>query len=99
MLIRRLEDAKAANNQHTSVFKSKATMIVGQQDERKFVQYLLGAKTWTGPKDLRRRVLLKSEENGYILSAFAVSREFGFGRMLMNDELAKIISRLQRVYL
>lgn len=68
-------------------------MIVGQQDESIFVQYLLGAKTWIGPKGQRLRVLLKSEENGYILSVFAVSREFGFGRLLMNHELEKIISK------
>jgi hypothetical protein len=64
-------------------------MIVGQ-DESVFAQYLLGAKTWIGPKG-QRPLLPKSERDGYMLSAF-VSREFGFGRLSTNDELAKINS-------
>jgi hypothetical protein len=62
-------------------------MIVGQ-DESVFAQYLLGAKTWIGPKG-QRPLLPKSEGDGYMLSAF-VSREFGFGRLLTSDELGKI---------
>ncbi|KAI2489045.1 hypothetical protein MHU86_25554 [Fragilaria crotonensis] len=53
-----------------------------------FAQYLLGAKTWIGPKG-QRPLLPKSEGDGYMLSAF-VSREFGFGRPLTEDELARI---------
>jgi hypothetical protein len=64
-------------------------MIVGQ-DESVFAQYLLGSKTWIGPKG-QRPLLPKSEGDGYMLSVF-VSREFEFGRLLTNDELAKINS-------
>ncbi|KAI2493984.1 hypothetical protein MHU86_20558 [Fragilaria crotonensis] len=62
-------------------------MIVGQ-DESVFAQYLLGSKTWVGPKG-QRPLLPKSEGDGFMLSAF-VSREFGFGRDLSADELVKI---------
>ena len=74
----------------TSIRVSTATrpiMIVGQ-DESVFAQYLLGSKTWVGPKG-QRPLLPKSEGDGYMLSAF-VSREFGFGRELSADELVKI---------
>ena len=64
-------------------------MIIGQ-DESVFAQYLLGAKSWVGPKG-QRPLLPKSEGDGYMLSAF-VSREFGFGRTLTEDELARINS-------
>ncbi|KAI2502373.1 hypothetical protein MHU86_12105 [Fragilaria crotonensis] len=67
--------------------KTRPMMIVGQ-DESVFAQYLLGAKTWVGPKG-QRPLLPKSEGDGYMLSAF-VSREFGFGRLLTEDELARI---------
>ena len=54
-----------------------------------FAQYLLGSKTWVGPKG-HRPLLPKSEgEEGYMLSAF-VSRELGFGRKMTGDELTKI---------
>ncbi|KAI2495738.1 hypothetical protein MHU86_18762 [Fragilaria crotonensis] len=66
---------------------ARPIMIVGQ-DESVFAQYLLGAKTWIGPKG-QRPLLPKSEGDGYMLSAF-VSREFGFGRPLTEDELARI---------
>ncbi|KAI2497747.1 hypothetical protein MHU86_16742 [Fragilaria crotonensis] len=62
-------------------------MIIGQ-DESVFAQYHLGSKTWVGPKG-QRPLLPKSEGDGFMLSAF-VSREFGFGRDLSEDELAKI---------
>ena len=62
-------------------------MIVGQ-DESVFAQYLLSTKTWVGPKG-QRPLLPKSEGDGFMLSAF-VSREFGFGRDLSEDELAKV---------
>ena len=62
-------------------------MIVGQ-DESVFAQYLLGSKTWVGPKG-QRPLLPKSEGDGYVLSAF-VSREFGFGRELSKAKLDKI---------
>ncbi len=52
---------------------------------------LVGAKkTRIGPEGQRSQ-LPKSEGDGYKLSAF-VSREFGFGSLLTNDELAKINS-------
>jgi hypothetical protein len=62
-------------------------MIIGQ-DESVFAQYLLGSKTWVGPKG-QRPLLPKSEGDGYMLSAF-VSREFGFGREMTAAELAKV---------
>jgi hypothetical protein len=62
-------------------------MIIGQ-DESVFAQYLLGSKTWVGPKG-QRPLLPKSKGNGYILSAF-VAREFGFGREMTAAELAKV---------
>ena len=62
-------------------------MIIGQ-DESVFAQYLLGSKTWVGPKG-QRPLLPKSEGDGYMLSAF-VSRELGFGRTLTDDELVRI---------
>jgi hypothetical protein len=74
----------------TSVRVSRATrpiMIVGQ-DKSAFAQYLLGSKTWVGPKG-QRPLLPKSEGDGYMLSAF-VSREFRFGRELSADELERI---------
>ena len=81
-----IEEKKAT----TSIRVSSATrpiMIVGQ-DESVFAQYLLGSKTWVGPKG-QRPLLPKSEGDGFMLSAF-VSREFGFGRDLSADELVKI---------
>jgi hypothetical protein len=69
--------------------QAKPIMIIGQ-DESVFAQYLLGSKTWVGPKG-QRPLLPKSEGEGYMLSAF-VSRELGFGRKLTGDELTKIIN-------
>jgi hypothetical protein len=66
---------------------ARPIMIVGQ-DESVFAQYLLGSKSWVGPKG-QRPLLPKTEGDGYMLSAF-VSREFGFGRELSEDELARI---------
>ena len=65
---------------------AKPIMIVGQ-DESVFAQYLLGSKQWVVPKG-QRPLLPKSEGDGYMLSAF-VSREFGFGRALTDDEIMK----------
>jgi hypothetical protein len=67
--------------------EAKPIMIIGQ-DESVFAQYLLGSKTWVGPKG-QRPLLPKSEGEGYMLSAF-VSRELGFGRKMTGDELTKI---------
>jgi hypothetical protein len=67
--------------------KAKPIMLIGQ-DESVFAQYLLGSKTWIGPKG-QRPLLPKSEGDGYMLSAF-VSRELGFGRRLTADELTTI---------
>ena len=66
---------------------ARPIMIVGQ-DESVFAQYLLGGKTWIGPNG-QRPLLPKSEGDGYMLSAF-VSREFGFGRTLTEQELARV---------
>ena len=63
-------------------------MIVVGQDESVFAQYLHGSKTWVGPKE-QRPLQPKSEGDGCMLSAF-VSREFGFGRDLSEDELVRI---------
>ncbi len=49
---------------------------------------MLGSKTWIGPSG-QCPLLPKSEGDGYMLSAF-VSREFGFGRVLTNEELDKV---------
>jgi hypothetical protein len=81
-------EIKAATSIRVSS-KARPIMIVGQ-DESVFAQYLLGSKTWIGPKG-QRPLLPKSEGDGYMLSVF-VSREFEFGRLLTNDELAKINS-------
>ena len=62
-------------------------IIVGQ-DECVFAQWMLAAKTWIGPKG-KSPLLLKSEGDGYMLSAF-VAREFGFGRQMTAEELAKV---------
>jgi hypothetical protein len=67
-------------------------MIIGQ-DESVFAQYLLGAKTWVGPKG-QRPLVQRAEGDGYMFYAF-VSRGFGFGRLLTEDELAKITSKRQ----
>ena len=76
---------------------ARPIMIIGQ-DESVFAQYLLGSKTWVGPKG-QRPLLPKSEGDGYMLSAF-VSREFGFGRPLTTEELTTInATRLGRQYL
>jgi hypothetical protein len=86
-LTKRLEDVKATTSERVSSKARRLIMIVGQ-DESIYAQYLLGAKTWIGPKG-QRPLLPKSEGESYMLSAF-ISREFGFGRLLTNDELAKI---------
>jgi hypothetical protein len=74
----------------TSIRVSTATrpiVIVGQ-DESVFAQYLLGSKAWVGPKG-QRPLLPKSEDDGYMLSAF-VTQEFGLGIELLADELVSI---------
>ena len=45
--------------------EAKPIMIIGQ-DESVFAQYLLGSKTWVGPKG-QRPLLPKSEGGGYML--------------------------------
>ena len=68
--------------------RTRPLMIIGQ-DESVFAQYLLGSKTWVGPKG-QRPLLPKSDGDGYMLSAF-VAREFGFGRETMTAaELANV---------
>ncbi|KAI2505686.1 hypothetical protein MHU86_8745 [Fragilaria crotonensis] len=103
-------DAKTSSDEHShdlhrtlarmSVRASqdvRPVMIVGQ-DESVFAQYLLGSKTWVGPKG-QRPLLPKSEGDGYMLSAF-VSREFGFGRPLTDEELVRInATRIGKQYL
>jgi hypothetical protein len=72
---------------------ARPIMIVGQ-DESVFAQYLLGAKTWVGPKG-QRPLLPKSKGDGYTMLSAFVSREFGFGRLLTEDELVRINSQQQ----
>ena len=79
--------AKRATTSICVPARARPLMIVGQ-DESVFAQYLLGSKTWVGPKE-QRPLQPKSEGDGYMLSAF-VSREFGFGRDLSEDELVRI---------
>jgi hypothetical protein len=67
--------------------RTRPLMIIGQ-DESVFAQYLLGSKTWVGPKG-QRPLLPKSDGDGYMLSAF-VAREFGFGREITAAELANV---------
>ena len=62
-------------------------MIIGQ-DESVFAQYLLSSKQWIGPKG-QVPLLPKTEGDGYMLSAF-VSREFGFGRQMTDNELQTV---------
>ena len=79
----------------TSLLKSVSVrpfMIVGQ-DKSVFSQYLLSSKQWIGPKG-QVALLPKSEGDGYMLSAF-VSREFGFGRLMTEEELAQVNLRRQ----
>jgi hypothetical protein len=74
----------------TSIQVSAAVMplmIIGQ-DELVLAQYLLSSKQWIGLKG-QVPLLPKSEGDGYMLSAF-VSREFGFGRHMSQDELAAV---------
>ena len=59
------------------------------RDESVFAQYLLGSRTRTGPAG-QRPLLPKPEGDGYMLSAI-VSQGFGFGRVLKEAELEKII--------
>jgi hypothetical protein len=77
------KDKKPATSIHVSS-QARPLMIVGQ-DESVFAQYLLGSKTWVGPKG-QRPLLPKSEGDGYMLSAF-VSSEFGFGQELTTTDI------------
>jgi hypothetical protein len=60
----RLDTVRATTSIRVSL-KGRPTMIVGQ-DESVFAQYLLGAKTWIGPKG-QRPLLPKSEGDGYVV--------------------------------
>ena len=74
----------------TSIRMSSTTrpmMIIGQ-DESAFTQYLLRAKTWVGPSG-QRPLLPQSESDGNMMSVF-ISRVFGFGRVLTEDQSARI---------
>ena len=82
-----MEMYKPTISNRVSLQTRRPLMIIGQ-DESVFAQYLLGSKTWVGPKG-QRSLLSKSEGDGYMLSAF-VSREFGFGRVMTDAELAKV---------
>jgi len=66
---------------------ARPLMLIGQ-DESVFAQYLMPSKNWMGPNG-EVPLLPKSEGDGYMLSAF-ISRDFGFGRQLSNDELLRI---------
>jgi hypothetical protein len=71
-------------------------MIIGK-DESVFAEYLLSSKQWIGPKG-QVPLLPKSEGVGDMLSAF-VSREFGFGRQMSQDELAAVNMARQKTAL
>jgi hypothetical protein len=58
--------------------QAKSIMIIGQ-DKSVFAQYLLGSKTWVGPKG-QRPLLPKSEGEGYMLSAF-VSKSWDLDKL------------------
>ena len=76
-----------------SMENGRPKIIVGQ-DECVFAQWMLASKTcWIGPKG-ERPLLPKSEGDGYMLSAF-VAREFGFGRQMTAEELAKVNEQRQ----
>jgi hypothetical protein len=55
------------------------------QDECIFTQFLLGQRTWVGPKG-ERPLLPETEGEGYMLSAFQ-GRFIGFGRHMTPEEL------------
>ena len=55
------------------------------QDECIFKQYLFTNKAWTTP-DGQKPVIPKDEGLGVMISAF-VSREFGFGMKLSDEDL------------
>jgi hypothetical protein len=82
-------EARTSIRKPTSV---RPLMIIGQ-DESVFSQYLMSSKQWIGPRG-QVALLPKSEGDGYMLSAF-VSREFGFGRQMTEDELAEVNMRRQ----
>ncbi len=73
----------------TQVLYRATPLIIMGRDESVFAQYLLGSRTRTGPAG-QRPLLPKPEGDGYMLSAF-VSQGFGFGRVLKEAELEKII--------
>jgi hypothetical protein len=60
-------------------------------NESVFSQYSMGAKTWIAPNG-QRPLLTKSEGDGYMLSDF-VSREFGFGQQMTEEELERVNSK------
>jgi hypothetical protein len=65
----------------------KPLMIIGQ-DECISTQFLLGQRTWIGPKG-ERPLLPKTEGEGYMLSAFQ-GRVIGFGRPMTPAELEQV---------
>jgi hypothetical protein len=76
------------------MLKAKSIMII-EQDESVVAQYLLGSKTWVEPKGLCP-LLPRSKDNVRMLSAF-MSREFGFGRVLMEADLVRVNCKRQGV--
>ena len=91
---------KESTDQHMRLrTETRPLMIVGQ-DESVFAQFLLGSKTWVGPRG-QRPLLPKAEGDGYMLSSF-VSRELDFGRELTMAEFEKVNSECRganRTYL
>jgi hypothetical protein len=63
-------------------------LICFGQDECIFKQFLFTAKAWTAP-DGQKPVIPKDEGLGVMISAF-VSREFGFGMTLTDEDLEKV---------
>ena len=69
---------------------SKPLMIIGQ-DESVFKQYSFGSKCWMGEHG-ETKLLPKSDGYSRMVSAF-VSREFGVGLKLNEEELQKVNAR------
>ena len=70
----------------------KPLISVGQ-DECIFKQYLFSSKSWTAP-DGTKAIVPKDDGLGIMISAF-VTREFGFGMELTEEELIRINQRRQ----
>jgi hypothetical protein len=68
--------------------QSQRPLIVFGQDECIVKQYLFSKKSWSGPKG-ETALVPKDDGLGVMISAF-VSREFGFGFELTNEQLQEV---------